>query len=268
MADYTQFKHLVIEYKEDGVLLITINRPEVMNATNARLHWELANVWKVVAEDPKARAIVITGAGRAYSVGGDLQMINSFSGNFDVLSNVLTEASDIVYNIVNLDKVVISAINGYAMGAGLATALMADISIIAEDAKISDGHLKIGVAAGDHALIIWPLLCGMAKAKLYLLTGDFLDGKEAERIGLVSMALPKDLVLPKALELAGRMARGPQIAQRWTKRALNNWLRVAGPMFDHSIALEMLNFMSADAAEGIKAVVEKRDPIYPSTKGV
>ena len=126
--------------------------------------------------------------------------------------------------------------------------------------------MKIGVAAGDHSVIIWPLLCGMARAKLYLLTADFIEGKEAERIGLVSMALPKDQVLPKALELAFRMAKGPQFALSWTKRALNNWLRVAGPMFDHSIALEMLTFMSADASEGIQAVLEKRQPIYPSTK--
>jgi enoyl-CoA hydratase len=265
MADYTQFQHLLIEQKDDGVLLITINRPAVLNATNARLHWELANVWKVVGEDPKVRVVVITGAGRAFSVGGDNDMINSFAGNFDVLANILTEASDIVYNIANLDKPIISAINGYAMGAGLAAALMADISIIAEDAKISDGHLRIGVVAGDHSLLIWPLLCGMAKAKLYLLTGDFVDGREAERIGLVSMAVPRDQVLPKAIELASRLGRGPQIALRWTKRALNNWLRVASPMFDHSIALEMLTFMSSDAKEGIHAVLDKREPKYPST---
>lgn len=266
MADYTQYKHLLFEYKDDGVLLITINRPEEMNATNARLHRELANVWKVVGDDPKARVVVITGAGEAFCVGGTAESMSSFSGNFDILARILKEASDIVYNLINLDKIVISAINGPAMGGGLATALMADISIIAEDAKISDGHPKIGVAAGDHAVIIWPLLCGMAKSKLYLLTGDFIDGKEAERIGLVSMAVPRDQVLPKALELASRLARGPQIAQRWTKRALNNWLRVSGPMFDNSIALEMLSFMSGDAVEGIKAVVEKREPVYPSTK--
>lgn len=266
MSDYSQFKHLLFEQKDEGVLLITINRPNVLNATNARLHWELANVWKVVGEDSSVRVAVITGAGRGFSVGGDTEMIKSFPGNFKVLADVLKEASDIVYNIANLDKLVISAINGVAMGAGLAVALMADISIIAEDAKISDGHMKIGVAAGDHSVIIWPLLCGMARAKLYLLTADFIDGKEAERIGLVSMALPKDQVLPKALELANRMAKGPQFALSWTKRALNNWLRVAGPMFDHSIALEMLTFMSADASEGIQAVLEKRQPVYPSTK--
>lgn len=264
MVDYTQFKHLVIERKADGVLLITINRPNVLNATNARLHWELANVWKEVGEDPETRVAVITGAGRAFSVGGDMEMLSSFPGNFEVLAKILTEASDIVYNMANMDKPVISAIIGHAMGAGLAAALMADISIIAEDAKISDGHMKIGVAAGDHAAIIWPLLCGMAKAKLYLLTADFIDGKEAERIGLVSMAVPRDQVLPKAMELAGRLGRGPQIALRWTKRSLNNWLRIAGPLFDHSAALEMLSFMSPDAAEGVRAVLEKREPVFPS----
>src|SRR4030095_1463502 len=126
------------------------------------------------------------------------------------------EAADIVYNIANLDKPVISAINGVAVGAGLAVALMADISIISETARLTDGHVRLGVGAGDHAMIIWPLLCGMAKAKYYLLTSDFIDGKEAERIGLVSMCVPPDEVLPRALEVANKLATGPQLAVRWT----------------------------------------------------
>jgi enoyl-CoA hydratase len=143
---------------------------------------------------------------------------------------------------------------------------MADISIMAETARLTDGHLRLGVAAGDHAVIIWPLLCGMAKAKYYLLTADFIDGKEAERIGLVSMCAPADAVLPRALEVAGKLATGSQLAIRWTKRALNNWLRVAGPIFDNSLALEMLGFFSSDVPEGIKAIRDKRPPQFPSAQ--
>src|SRR5205823_9408689 len=133
----------------------------------------------------------------------------------------MREASDIVYNMINLDKPVVSAINGVAVGAGLVVALLADVSIMSESARITDGHTKLGVVAGDHAAILWPLLCGMAKAKYYLLTSEFIDGREAERIGLVSLCVPAEQVLPRALDVADRLARGAQQAIRWTKRSLN-----------------------------------------------
>jgi enoyl-CoA hydratase len=266
MTDYAQYQHLLFERKEHGVLLITINRPEVYNATDARLHWELSRVWLDIGDDAATRVVVITGAGSAFSAGGDLDMIASYNKNMYIVSQVMKEAGDIVYNMLNLDKPVISAINGVAVGAGLAVALLADISIISETARLTDGHLRLGVAAGDHAMIIWPLLCGMAKAKYYLLTADFIDGKEAERIGLVSMCAPAEQVLPRALEVANRLATGSQLAIRWTKRALNNWLRVAGPIFDNSLALEMMGFFTDDVPEGLKAVREKRPPVFPSAQ--
>jgi enoyl-CoA hydratase len=193
-------------------------------------------------------------------------MVQAQVGNFAKMAGVMKEAGDIVYNIINCEKVVISAINGVAVGAGLAVALMADISIMAEEARITDGHIRLGVGAGDHAAIIWPLLCGMAKAKYYLLTADFIDGREAERIGLVSRCVPGERVVPTALEVAEKLATGPQLALRWTKRALNNWLRQASPIFDASLALEMLNFFDEDVAEGAAALVEKRPPKFPSAR--
>lgn len=264
MTDYGQYQHLLFERKEHGILCITMNRPEVLNATNARLHWELSRVWLDIADDLETRVVVITGAGRAFSAGGDLDMIEGYQNNLGVISQVMKEAGDIVYNITNLDKPVVSAINGVAVGAGLAVALMADISIMSETARITDGHVRLGVGAGDHAAIIWPLLCGLAKAKYYLLTADFLDGKEAERIGLVSLCVPQEDVVPKAIEVATKLATGPQLAIRWTKRALNNWVRQAGPIFDNSLALEMLGFFGADVPEGVMALKEKRDPVFPS----
>jgi enoyl-CoA hydratase len=144
---------------------------------------------------------------------------------------------------------------------------MADISIMAEEARLTDGHLRLGVAAGDHAAIIWPLLCGMAKAKYYLLTSDFLDGREAERIGLVSKAVPQARVKAEAMDLARRLAAGPQPALRFTKRALNQWLRLGGiASFDYSAAVEIMGFFGADPAEGARAIVEKRDPRFPSAR--
>jgi enoyl-CoA hydratase len=266
MTDYSRYQHLLFERKDHGVLLITINRPEVYNATNARLHWELSRIWLDIGDDPDTRVVVITGAGKAFSAGGDLSLIETYNQNMDIISGVMKEAADLVYNMINLDKPVVSAINGVAVGAGLAVALLADISIIAETARLTDGHLRLGVAAGDHALILWPLLCGMARAKYYLLTADFIDGKEAERIGLVSLCVPPEDVLPRALEVATRLATGSQLAIRWTKRALNNWLRVAGPIFDNSLALEMMGFFGNDVPEGLQAIREKRNPVFPSTR--
>ncbi len=264
--NYSDFQFLLFDHKENGVLLITINRPEVMNATNARLHWELTKIWNVVNEDPNVRVIVITGAGdQAFSAGGDLEWVESMVGNPEALNNTLKEAADIVYNMMSCDKPIISAINGIAVGAGLAVAFIADISIMAEEAKITDGHVKIGVAAGDHAAILWPLLCGMAKAKYYLLTAEFVTGKEAERIGLVSLCVPRAELMDKALSVAQKLGKGSQQAIRYTKRSLNGWLDQARPIFESSLAMEMMCFMGKDAAEGVAAARAKRPPVFPST---
>jgi enoyl-CoA hydratase len=157
---------------------------------------------------------------------------------------------------------------GVAVGAGLVCGLLADISIASKECRIIDGHTRLGVAAGDHAAIVWPLLCGMAKAKYYLLLCDQLLGAEAERIGLVSLAVEDAELDGKAVEIATRLAEGAQSAIRWTKYSLNNWLRQAGPAFDTSLALEMLGFTGPEAAEGLAAHLEKRKPGFPPSSGV
>lgn len=265
--DLDAYEHLLFERRDDGVLLITINRPERYNATNETLHRELSRVWRDVADDADTRVAVVTGAGRAFSAGGDLDMLERMTTDHELVATQLKEASDVVYNMVNCDKPIVSAINGVAVGAGLTVALMADISIIAAEARLTDGHLRLGVGAGDHAAIIWPLLCGMAKAKYYLLTAEFVSGPEAERIGLVSRCVGGEALMDTALGVAHKLAKGPQHATRWTKRSLNNWLRSAGPTFDASVALEMLAFLGDDAKEGVKALQEKRDPVFGSAAG-
>ena len=259
---YDGYEDLLFERRDDGVVLITINRPDRMNATDARLHSELSRVWRDVAADDATKVAVVTGAGRAFSAGGDLEMLQKMSGNYAAIARMATEAADLVLNMLDCEKPIVSAINGTAVGAGLAVALMADISVIAEDARLTDGHLRLGVVAGDHAAILWPLLCGMARAKYYLLTADFLDGREAERIGLVSRCVPRERVVEEALEIAGRLAAGPQQAARWTKRTLNHWLRAAIPAFDASVAYEMLTFLGDDVQEGTRALVERREPRF------
>jgi enoyl-CoA hydratase len=167
-----------------------------------------------------------------------------------------------VRNIVECSKPIVSAINGPAVGAGLAAALLADIPVAGRSARIIDGHTNIGVAAGDHATVIWPLLVGMSKAKFYLMTNEPLTGDEAERIGLVSKVVDDDELGQYTLDLATRLAAGPIEALSWTKHTLNHWLRMAYPIFDASVAYEFLGFHTADAAEGMAAVKEKRPPRF------
>lgn len=262
--NFDDYESLVFERRDNGVLLITINRPEKYNAADERMHHEMAKVWLDIGADPATRVAVITGAGKAFSAGGDIEMERRTFGNYEAIAETMKDARELVLNIVNCDKPIISAINGVAVGAGLAIALMADISIIGEEVRFTDGHLRIGVTAGDHATMIWPLLCGLAKAKYYLLTADFIDGREAERIGLVSKCVPLDRLLDEALAVADKLGRSPQHALQWTKRSLNHWVRNAQPIFEASLGMEMLNFFSTDILEGLDAVVEKREPVFPS----
>jgi len=266
MTIYDSYQQLQFERHENGVLLITLSRPEKYNAADEGMHGELAKVWKDVSTDPDTRVAVVTGAGTAFSAGGDLGMVERMAGSYDRVAHMLGEMSDLVYNIVNCEKPIVSAINGVAVGAGLVVALMADISICADDARLGDGHVKLGVAAGDHAAMIWPLLAGLAKSRYYLLTGEMVTGTEAERIGLVSKALPRAHVLDEALRIASTLATGSQDAIRWTKRSLNGWLRNAGPIFEHSAACEMLTFLGPDVVEGVAALREKRPPAFPSAR--
>ena len=259
---FQKYPGLAFERHEHGILLMTLNRPEAMNATSAADHNAISRVWHDIDDDDETRVVVVTGAGDAFSAGGDLDWIATMVQNYDGMKAAFREAGDIVYRMTECSKIIISAINGVAVGAGLAVALMADISIMNEDARLTDGHLRLGVAAGDHAVILWPLLCGMAKAKLYLLTSDFVDGRTADQIGLVSKAVPADDVLPEAMRLATKIASGPQDAVQWTKRALNLWVKQAAPAFDASLALEMLTFMGNDVAEGQAALIEKRRPDF------
>jgi enoyl-CoA hydratase len=263
---FSDYQRLRFERRDHGVLLITMDRPEKYNAADERMHGELARVWTEVSADPQTRVAVITGAGKAFSAGGDLDMVRRMAGNHDRVAHMLSEASDLVYNMINCEKPVVSAINGVAVGAGLVVALLADVSICADDARLGDGHVKLGVAAGDHAALIWPLLCGMARARYYLLTGEMVTGAEAERIGLVSKAVPREEVLAEALRVAGTLANGAQLAIRLTKRALNGWLRTAGPVFDQSAAYEMLTFMGDDLREGVSALRAKRPAQFPSAQ--
>jgi enoyl-CoA hydratase len=259
---YDAYTSLQFDRPGDGVLRITLSTPGKLNAVGREAHAQLAAVWKTVDVDDETRVVLVRGADGTFSSGGDLELVEEIARDYATRRRVFHEARDLVYNIVNCSKLVVAAIDGPCVGAGLAVALLADVSVAAPSARIIDGHTRLGVAAGDHAVLVWPLLCGMAKAKYHLLLCEPVDGVEAERIGLVSLCVPDAELHERALELARRLAAGSQTALRHTKLALNNWLRSAGPHFDTSLALEFLDMTGPDVQEGVRAVREKRPPSY------
>jgi enoyl-CoA hydratase len=265
---YAEFETLLIDGPAEGVLRVIINRPERLNALDRRGHTELTEIWHTIDRDPGVNAVLLCANGKSFSAGGDFEMIREMAASFEERARVWREARDLVYNIINCSKPIVSAIQGSAVGAGLAAAMVADIPIAAKTARLLDGHTRLGVAAGDHAAIIWPLLCGMAKAKYYLLLCEPMSGETAEQLGLVSLAVDESVLQETALGIAKRLAAGSPAALRWTKYALNNWLRTAGPIFDTSLALEMLGFSGPDPVEGLKSFEEKRAPSFPRNSPV
>ena len=259
---YADYKMLKLNRPEPGILEILMGQQGKLSVADAQTHRELAEIWRDIDADPDTSVAIIRGVGKGYSGGGSLDLVETMTQDFDTRARVWREARNLVYNLINCPKIIVSAMHGPAVGAGLVTGLLADISIAARSARIIDGHTRLGVAAGDHAAIVWPLLCGMAKAKYYLLLCDEVSGEEAERIGLVSLCVEETELRDKALEVARRLARGSQSALRWTKYSLNNWLRMAGPTFDASLALEMLGFSGPDVREGVASLREKRSPNF------
>ncbi len=259
---YAGYTRLTLARPEPRILEIVLETPGKLNAADAAMHGELARIWGDIDRDPDVSAVTIRGAGEAFSAGGDLDLVEAIVNDFDTRARVWREARDLVYGIINCSKPVVSMMHGPAVGAGLVCGLMADIPIAARDARIIDGHTRLGVAAGDHAAIVWPLLCGMAKAKYYLLLCEPMSGEEAERIGLIARAVDAAELIETGRGLARRLVRGAPSAIRWTKYALNNWLRMAGPAFDSSLALEFLGFTGPDAAEGLASLREKRRPEF------
>jgi enoyl-CoA hydratase len=256
------YEFLDLDRHDDGVLVVTFANPDKLNAISSKGHNELASIWPRIDADSEVRVVLLRGEGRAFSAGGDYRMIEEILGDVAAHRRVLKETRELVRNIIECSKPIISAINGPAVGAGLAAALMADIPVAARSARIIDGHTTIGVAAGDHAAVIWPLLIGMAKAKYYLMTNEPLDGEEAERIGLVATVVDDADLDGFTRDLASRLAAGSREALGWTKHALNHWLRMAYPIFDASVAYEFLGFLGPDAPEGLAATREKRAPRF------
>jgi enoyl-CoA hydratase len=265
MSDiYGSYRRLRFDRPHPRVLRVTIDNPGKKNSIDEVMHPEMVRVWQDISADDSVAVVILTGAGDSFCAGGNFEMVQQMVADFDVRMKNLREARDVVYNMINCTKPIISAVRGPAVGGGLVCALLADISIATKTAKLIDGHTKIGLSAGDHAAIIWPLLCGMARAKYHLMMCNTITGEEAERIGLVSLAVDDAELDAKALEVATQLAEGPQTAIRLTKYTMNHWLRMAGPIFDASLAFEFHAFTGPELEEGIRAFQERRKPVYPT----
>jgi len=276
MNDYSEYQYLKIEVAE-RVATITLNRPDSLNAVNSRVHHELEQVWLDVAADHDVNAIILTGAGRAFCAGGDVKGMaaGALTGlgktersRFDRGPIAAANGRRLVENMLDVEQPIIGAINGDAVGLGATLALLCDITVVSEKARFADTHVKVGVVAGDGGALIWPLLIGPHRAKEFLMRGNFINGAEAGRIGMVNYALPPEQVMAKSRELAQELADGPTWAIRWSKLAVNKWLKdQANLIMDAGLAYEMMTFKTEDHKEAVAAFVEKRKPNYVRSKG-
>ncbi len=261
-VDYTRYRRIRAT-REGPVLVLTLDRADRLNAVDGLMHAELATIFTDVAQDREAAAVVLTGAGRAFSAGGDVDWFRQLADDPRGFDRVQLEARQIIHGLLDLEQPVIAAVNGAATGLGATLALFADTIFMADTARIGDPHVRMGIVAGDGGAIIWPWLLGPARAKEYLMTGEILSAADAERLGLVNHVVPAADCLPRALEFARRLAEGPLLAIKWTKVAVNKLLRASvNLVLDASLALEAQTFRTEDHREAVRAFVEKRQPRF------
>lgn len=263
MLHSDNYQSMTIERRDDGVAVVTLNRPKNLNAANSTMHTELTRFSSDFASDNDLRAMVITGAGRAFCVGGDFSEDDQVSGGADG-QELWRESRQIVENMLACDKPIIAAVNGYAMGLGATVALLADVVVVSPSTILADTHVSMGIGAGDGGQVIWPFLIGVNRAKYYLMTGDRISGSEAVEMGLANfMVAEDDLLLPRALEIASKLAAGPPQAIAASKMAVNAYLRsVCAMVFPLAARAQETTMLSDDHQEAISAFQEKRAPVF------
>lgn len=260
--DFDTYQTLLFE-RRGRVLEITMNRPEKLNAVDEEMHAELARVFVDVSNDADSDIAVLTGAGRAFSSGGDIDWMQKMIDQPASFEKTAREGKQIVFSLLDCEKPVIAKLNGHATGLGATIALFCDVIFAAETAKIGDPHVSVGLVAGDGGALIWPQVVGYAKARKYLFTGDLIEANEAERIGLVTEVVPRLQLDARVQELAQQLAGGASRAMRWTKIATNLPLKALfHAHFDAGIAYECLSNRSADHAEAVRAFRERRKPQF------
>jgi enoyl-CoA hydratase len=256
---------IATELDADGILLVTLNRPDRRNAINDVMHRELIELYARIAADTAAECVVITGAGRGFCAGGDFKQMaqNNDAGYDDGFSALFVDSVAMARNILSVRQPIIAAVNGDAIGLGATLGLFCDVVYIAADARIGDPHVQAGLVAADGGVVLWPMLVGVNRAKEYLFTGDLLTATEAERIGLVNHAVPASEVLDQAMATARRLASGASLAIRFNKRLVNKELEErVNRMYEMALAMEAVTFRSADHLEAVKAFGERRSPTF------
>ena len=256
--DYSGYKN--IQFERNGkILRVTLNRPQALNAVNAELHAELSTLFYDIAQDNLTDVAVLTGAGRAFCAGGDIEWMQSEIDNPHRFHLTMAQAKRIISGILDCDKPIVCRMNGDAVGLGATIALFSDIIIAAETARIGDPHVKVGFVAGDGGAVIWPQLIGYARAKQFLLTGDLIAAPEAARIGLINESVPPEELDPRVDAMANKLASGALLAISWTKTVVNIGLKqLANSMMDASMAYEALSNRTADHQEAVNAFRERR----------
>ncbi|MGB3069906.1 MAG: enoyl-CoA hydratase-related protein [Ottowia sp.] len=253
-----------IEFSRQGrILTIALNRPAQRNATNAQLHRELSRVFTDAQRDTGSDVVILTGHGAAFCAGGDIEWMQKSIDEPEEFERTAREAKDIVYSQLDLEKPLICKLNGHATGLGASLALLCDIIVASEEAKIGDPHVSVGLVAGDGGALIWPQIVGYAKAKKYLLTGELMSAGEAERIGLITDVVPRTELDAKVDDIAQRLVTGATKAIRWSKITANLPLRqLFHSYFDAGVAYECMSNLTADHAEAVRAFREKRKPVF------
>jgi enoyl-CoA hydratase len=255
--DETFAPDLLIE-AAGAVRVITLNRPESLNAVSGSLHEALEHVWAHIASDPEARAVVITGAGRAFSAGGDLNQIVALQRDPAMRSGLLDQARRIVSEVMDFRLPVVAAVNGPAVGLGCTVAVCTDVVLIADTAFMADPHVSVGLTAGDGGAAVWPLVMGMLRAKEYLLTGDRISAEQAVAFGLANRVVPAGSLMTEAMALAARLAGQPPQAVQSTKRALNMHLkRAISGVLEYALAEEYLSFDTPENRAAVARMLER-----------
>lgn len=258
MRDYSRFEFLQVEVK-DRVAVLTLNRPDVLNAIHPPMHEELDDIFVDFSLDNDVNAIVITGAGRAFCAGGDIRGMRQRISEEPPRRSSIRSGSRLINNMLEVGQPIIAAVNGDAVGLGATIALFCDVTIASENARIGDPHVKVGYVAGDGGAVVWPLLIGVNRAKELLMTGDLISARDAEKMGLVNHVVPQGEALPRALELAQRLANGPSLAISGTKISVNKWLKhQVNLVLDASLALERITGFSEDHKEAVQAFIGGR----------
>jgi enoyl-CoA hydratase len=248
------YEFLLVEKRESGVAVVTMNRPELLNAINWKMHDELERVFVDLDHDTAVKAIVLTGAGRGFCSGGDQKSLD-----LAPIPSPTRGGRHLIRNMLEVEAPIVAAVNGAAVGLGATLALFCDVIFAQPSARFADTHVTAGVVAGDGGAVIWPLLIGPARAKHYLMTGAFLSAEEAASMGMINKVVPEGSVKDVAIEYAEMLASGPREAIVWTKYSVNKLLKDhVNLILDSSLALETLTFKSPERKEAVAAFAAKR----------